>query len=191
MSTPIPLPQFTVQQYMEEAQSPLDSVSGDPVNIAPLNILVTFTPSVHEIEVSGGTPIPFTVYLDPILARVDTDGYLKGINSEPVYYLDPDGHTIHQVPQLSSASLPVHPVYAGADTPAYWADDLGNDVANPPGTAIWGVRLVQNAAMFALSAPLTYRVDYMRGDVMINSFRFAALSTDSAIDLSSVTRLAL
>jgi hypothetical protein len=191
MTTPVALPQFTVQQYMEEAATPLDTTSGDPVNVEPLNILVKFTPSQSEIEVAGGTPLPFTVYLDPIIARVDTDGYLKGINSEPVYYLDPDGVTIHQVPQISSAGLPVHPVYAGTDLPAYWADDDGNDVPNPPGTVVWGVRLVQNAAMFALTNPLTYRVDYSAGDVVIKSFRFAALASDTLLDLSSVTRLDL
>lgn len=186
MTTPVALPQFTVQQYMEEAETPGTDVPGDPVTIAPLTILVSFTPSVHEIEVASNTP-PFTVYLDDIQARVDTDGYLKGINSEPVFY--ESGSTIYQVPQLSSAGLPVHPVYAGADTPAYWIDDDGNEVPNPPGNPVWGVRLVQSAAMFALSSPLTYRVDYARGDVVIDSFRFAAPATDSIVDLSSVTRL--
>jgi hypothetical protein len=51
------------------------------------------------------------------------------------------------------------------------------------------VRLVQNAAMFGLTQPLTYRVDYSAGDVVIQSFRFAAPATDSVVDLSSVTRL--
>lgn len=190
MSTPVALPQFTVQQYMEEARTPDSTASGDPVNVQPLNILVTFTPSVHEVQVSGNTP-PFTLYMDPILARVDTDGYLKGINSEPVYYLDPDGTTIHSVPTVSTAGNPVHPVYAGADTPAYWIDDEGNEVANPPGTPVWGARLVQNAAMFGLSSPLTYKVEYHAGDVVISPFRFAAPATDSVIDLSTVTRLPL
>jgi hypothetical protein len=121
MTTPVALPQFTVQQYMEEAQTPDSTAPGDPVDIQPLNILVTFTPSVHEIEVSSNTP-PFTVYLDPITARVDTDGYLKGINSNPAYYLDPDGHTIHPVPTISSVGLPVSAVFAGSDAPAYWID---------------------------------------------------------------------
>jgi hypothetical protein len=188
MSTPVALPQFTVTQYVEEAQSPGSSASGDPVNIQPLNILLTFTPSVSEIEVGSNTP-PFTAYLDVIQARVDTDGYLKGINSQPVYY--DDSGTIYQDPQLSSAMLPVTPVYAGSDVPAYWIDEDGNEVPNPPGVPVWGVRLVQNAAMFNLSSPLTYRVDYSRGPVVIAPFRFAAPATDSVIDLSSVPRLPL
>jgi hypothetical protein len=188
MSTPVPLPQFTVQQYLEEAQTPDSTASGDPVNVQPLNILVTFTPSVHEIEVPGATP-PFTAYLDSIVARVDTDGYLKGINSEPVYY--DDNGTLYLDPQLSSANLPVHPVYAGSKVPAYWIDEDGNQVPNPPGVPVWGVRLVQNAAMFNLSSPLTYRVDYSRGPVVLQSFRFDAPATDSVVDLSSVTRVAL
>lgn len=191
MTTPVALPQFTVQQYMEEAQTPDSSASGDPVNIEPLNILATFTPSVHEIEVTGATPLPFTVYLDPIVARVDTDGFLKGINSNPAYYLDPDGHTIHPVPSISSVGFPVHAVFAGQRDPAYWIDDSGNQVPNPPGTPVYGVRLVQNAAMFGLSSPLTYKVDYHAGPVVIQSLRFAAPATDSIIDLSSVTRLPL
>lgn len=187
MSYPVALPQFTVKQYIEEAQSPISTEAGDAVNISPLNILVTFTPSQHEIEV--GTTVPFTVYLDPILARVDTDGFLKGINSEPVFYQS--GSTIYPVPQLSSAGLPVHPVYAGLKTPAYWIDDVGNQVPNPPGSPVWGARLVQDAPLFDLAPPLTYRVDYSRGPVVINSFRFAAPATDSVIDLSSVMRLPL
>lgn len=186
MTTPIALPQFTVQQYMEEAQTPDVEASGDPVDIAPLNILVKFTPSQAEIEVGSYTP-PFTAYLDPIQARVDTDGYLKGINSEPVYYQS--GTTIYPCPSVSSASLPVHPVYAGTDLPAYWIDANGNEVANPPGNPVWGVRLVSSSSMLALTNPLTYRVDYTHGDVVINSFRFAAPTTDSVVDLSSVARL--
>jgi hypothetical protein len=187
VSTPIGLPQFTVQQYMEEGQTPGSNVSGDPVTVAPLNILVTFTPSQAEIQVTEATPIPFTVYLDPVVARVDTDGYLKGINSEPVYY--DDAGTIYQVPQLSSAGLPVTPVYAGADTPAYWIDADGNEVPNPPGLAVWGVRLVSNSSLLALANPLMYRVNYSRGDVVIHSFTFAAPSTDVTVDLSTVERL--
>lgn len=188
MSTPVALPQFTVTQYLEEAQTPDSTVSGDPVDVQPLNILVKFTPSVSEIQVAASTP-PFTVYLDPIEGRVDTDGYLKGINSEPVYYLD--GSTINPVPTVSGAGFPVHPVYAGANVPAYWIDDEGNEVANPAGTPVFGVRLVTNAAVFGLSKPLTYRVDYSRGPVVIQPFRFAAPTTDSVIDLTTVTRLPL
>src|SRR5947209_14055198 len=188
MTTPVVLPQFTVRQFIEEAQTPDSSAPGDPVNFQPLNILVTFTPSVAEVQVSTGTP-PFTVYLDPILARVDTDGYLKGINSEPVYYQD--GATINPVPTVSAQGNPVHPVYAGADVPAYWIDDEGNQVANPAGTPVFGARLVQNAAMLNLSSPLTYKVVYHSGPVVIAPFRFAAPSTDSVIDLSTVARLPL
>lgn len=186
MTTPIALPQFTVQQYMEEAQTPDTTMPGDNVNVQPLNILLTFTPSQAEIEVAGNAP-PFTVYLDPILGRIDTDGYLKGINSEPAYYLS--GSTVNPVPTVSSAGLPVHPVYTGTDIPAYWIDASGNTVVNPAGTVVWGVRLVSNSTLLALTTPLTYRVDYSRGDVVINSFRFAAATTDVPVDLSSVARL--
>lgn len=187
MSHPIALPQFTVQQYIEEAQTPDSTAAGDPVNVQPLNILVTFTPSVAEIEV--GTSVPFTVYLDPIVGRVDTDGYLKGINSNPAYYQS--GSTIYPVPQLSSAGLPVYAVFAGTKNPAYWIDASGNQVPNPPGNPVWGVRLVQNAPFFNLPSPLTYRVDYHSGPVVIQPFRFAAPATDSVLDLSTVPRLPL
>jgi hypothetical protein len=190
MPTPVVLPQFTARQFIEEAQTPDSNAPGDPVNFQPLNILVTFTPSVAEIQVSTGTP-PFTVYLDPIVARVDTDGLLKGINSNPAYYLDPDGTTIHPVPTLSAQGNPVHAVFAGSDVPAYWIDDEGNQVANPAGTPEFGARLVQNAAILGLSAPLTYKVTYHAGSVVIQPFRFAAPATDSVIDLSTVSRLPL
>jgi hypothetical protein len=189
MTTPVALPQFTVQQYMEEAETPATTVSGDPVSVVPLNILVKFTPSQAEIEVGSNSP-PFTVYLDPIQARVDTDGYLKGINSEPAYYLN--GTTIEPVPTVNATSgLPVTPVYTGTDIPAYWVDADGNQTANPPGVPQWGVRLVQSNSMLGLQNPLTYRVDYTNGDVVIASFRFAAPTSDSIIDLSSVTRIPL
>lgn len=188
MSTPIALPQFTAQQYMQEAKTPDSSTSGDPVSVVPLNILVTFTPSVTEVQVADNVP-PFTTALDPIKGRVDTDGHLKGINSEPVYYLD--GVTINPCPTVSSADLPVTPVYTGTDLPAYWIDMDGNRVENPAGVAVWGVRLVASSALLALSKPLTYRVDYTKGDVMIRSFRFAAPATDVVVDLSSVDRIPL
>lgn len=188
MTTPVSLPQFTVQQYMEEASTADSSASGDAVNIQPLNILVTFTPSVAEIQVTSGAQ-PFTVYLDPILARVDTDGVLKGINSNPVYY--DDNGTINPVPTVSSAGFPVHAVFAGQDVPAYWIDDEGNQVANPTGTPVFGARLVQNAPEFNLANPLTYKVVYHSGPVVIAPFRFAAPATDSVIDLSTVTRIPL
>lgn len=188
MTVPVVLPQFTVQQYMEEVQTPDVNTTGDPVQINALNILVRFTPSQAEIEVASHTP-PFTVYLDQIQARVDTDGWLKGINSEPAYY--DDNGTINFPPTVSSAGLPVSPVYAGSNVPAYWIDISGNQVPNPAGTPVFGVRLAQNSAMLGLTQPLTYRVDYSRGPVIIQPFRFAALATDSVLDLSSVTRLPL
>lgn len=186
MSTPVVLTQFTASQYMEEAETPQSSTSGDPVNFQPLNILVKFTPSINQIQVAGGTP-PFTVALDPITARVDTDGNLKGINSEPVYYLS--GSTINPCPTVSSASLPVHPVFTDTFAPAYWIDEDGNQVANPAGVPVWGIRLVANSSLLALPNPLTYRVDYTAGDVIITPFRFAAPTTDVPIDLSVVARL--
>jgi hypothetical protein len=185
---PVALPQFTVTQFLQEAQTPDSNAPGDPVNVQPLNILVKFTPSVAEIQVSTATP-PFTVYLDPIRGRVDTDGVLKGINSNPAYYLN--GTTVNPVPTVSTAGFPVHAVWAGGHDPAYWIDDEGNEVANPSGTPVYGVRLVQSAAMFALPDPLTYKVEYSRGPVVIKPFRFAAPTTDSVIDLSTVTRLPL
>jgi hypothetical protein len=188
MSTPVALPQFTAVQIIEEALTPDSSVTGDPVSVQPLNILVAFTPSITEVEVGGNVP-PFTVALDPIKGRVDTDGKLKGINSEPVFYVD--GSTINPVPTVSSADLPVHPVWAGGVDPAYWIDEDGNQVANPAGTPQYGVRLVSNSSLLALANPLTYRVDYSHGDVLIASFRFAAPTTDVITDLSSVARLPL
>lgn len=188
MSTPIALPQFTVQQYIEDAVTPDSSTPGAPVDVEPLNILVKFTPSVREIQVPSGTP-PFTAYLDTIQGRVDTDGVLKGINSNPVYYKS--GSTINPVPTVSGAGFPVHAVWTGGSDPGYWIDDEGNRVDNPAGTPVYGVRLVQSAAMFGLTDPLTYRVDYSRGPVPIKSFRFTAPATDSVIDLSSVTRIEL
>ena len=189
MSTPIALPQFTVQQFMEEAGQPDVNTSGDPVSISALNILVKFTPSATEVEVGGNTP-PFTVALDPIQARVDTDGWLKGINSEPVYYQQ-NPNKINPVPTVSSAGLPVHAVYTGTDIPAYWADEDGNQVANPNGTPVFGVRLVSSSALLNLAQPLTYRVDYSAGDVKISPFRFAAPTSDSVVDLSTVARIPL
>lgn len=184
MTVPIALPQFTVAQLMEEAQTPDASIPGDPVSVSALNILVAFTPSVTEVEVPG-TPA-FTTALDAIQGRVDTDGRLKGINSNPVYYQS--GSTINAVPTASSASLPVHAVFAGGVNPAYWIDEDGNQVANPAGTPVYGVRLV-SGALGGLSDPLTYRVDYSRGDVLIRSFRFTAPLTDTLIDLSTVARI--
>ena len=188
MSTPVALPQFTAVQFAEEAQTPGSSVTGDPVSVVPLPILVTFTPSITEVEVAGNTP-PFVVALDPILGRVDTDGNLKGLNSEPVYYLD--GVTINPCPTVSSADLPVTPVYTGSYAPAYWVDADGNEVANPAGTPVWGVRLVAGSSLLALPNPLTYRVDYSGGDVNLKSFRFAAATTDVPVDLSAVARIPL
>jgi hypothetical protein len=186
MTTPVVLPQFTVQQYMEEATVPLSSTTGAPVAFNPLNILVKFTPSISQLQVAGGTP-PFTVALDPITARVDTDGNLKGINSEPVYYLN--GSAINQCPTVSSADLPVHPVFTDTFAPAYWIDEDGNEVANPAGVPVWGIRLVSNSSLLGLTNPLTYRVDYSAGDVLISPLRFAAPATDVPVDLSVVARL--
>jgi len=184
MTIPIALPQFTVAQLMEEAQTPDASLPGDPVSVSALNILVSFTPSQAEVQVPG-TPA-FTTYLDQIQGRVDTDGRLKGINSNPVYYQQ--GSTINPVPTVSSASLPVHAVWAGGVDPAYWIDEDGNQVANPAGVPVYGVRLV-SGALGGLTAPLTYRVDYSKGDVLIQSFRFTAPMSDTLIDLSTVTRI--
>jgi hypothetical protein len=188
MTVPIVLPEFTVAQIMEEAQTPDASLPGVPVSVSALNILVTLTPSIHEVQslTSGGTA--FTVYLDPMLGRVDTDGKLKGINSNPVYY--DDNGTINPVPQQSSANLPVHAVFAGGYDPAYWVDEQGNQVANPAGDPVYGVRLVSNA-LVGLPDTLTYRVDYSKGDVLIQSFRFIAPEDDTLIDLSTVARIPL
>jgi hypothetical protein len=188
MSTPVALPQFTASQYMEEAGTPQSSTSGAPVAFSPLNILVKFTPSINQLQVPSATP-PITVALDPIQGRVDTDGQLKGINSEPVYYLN--GSTINPCPTVSSADLPVHPVFTDTFAPAYWIDEDGNEVANPAGVPVWGIRLVSNSSLLALTNPLTYRVDYTAGDVVITPFRFAAPATDVPIDLSVVARLPL
>jgi hypothetical protein len=115
MTTPVALPQFTVQQYIEEAKSPDVAVSGDAVNVQPLPIVVTFTPSVSHAEVGSTTP-PFTVYFDPIQGRVDTDGWLKGMNDQPAYYLD--GTTVNPVPANAN------PVYTTSHEPDHWVDAL-------------------------------------------------------------------
>jgi hypothetical protein len=183
MSTPVPLPQFTVQQYIEEAQSPDPTTSGANVNVQPLPIVATFTPSVLEAEVGSNTP-PFTVFFDPVEGRVDTDGKLKGLNSNPVYYQN--GSTINPVPANATA------VFTDSHDPHHWlAADGVTIIANPAGTPVYGVRLVCGATMFNLDHPLTYRVDYSKGRVALDSFRFQALAVDGVVDLSTVTRLPL
>lgn len=183
MSTPVPLPQFTASQYIEEAEAPDVTVSGDAVNVQPLPIVATFTPSTSQAQVSSTTPA-FTVVLDPIQGRVDTDGWLKGFNDEPAFYVD--NGTVHPVPANATA------VFTNSHVPNHWlaADGL-TTIPNPPGVPQWGVRLVCGATMFNFSKPLTYRVDYTQGRVQLSSFRFAAPATDQVVDLSSVARLPL
>jgi hypothetical protein len=183
MSTPVPLPQFTVSQYIEEAQSPDPATSGADINVQPLPIVATFTPDHRHAEVSSGT-IPFTVVFDPVEGRVDTDGWLKGMNSEPVWY--DDGGTINPVPANATA------VWTDSHDPDHWlAADGTTIIANPAGVPVYGVRLVCGATLFNLDKPLTYRVDYSKGRVDLPSFRFTAPATDIPVDLSTVTRIPL
>lgn len=182
MTTPIALPQFTVTQYIEEAESPDVTVSGAAINVQPLPIVLTFTPNENVAQV--GTSIPFTVRLDPVQGRIDTDGWLKGMNDQPVYYLN--GSTVVPVPANAT------PVYTNSKIPDHWlAADGITSIPNPPGVPQWGVRLVCGATEFNFPVPLTYRVDYTQGRVILPSFRFAAPAVDSTLDLSTVARLPL
>lgn len=183
MSTPVPLPQFTVVQFIEEAESPDPATSGADINIQPLPIVAMFSPSVLSAEVGSTTP-PFTVEFDTVEGRVDTDGWLKGLNSNPVYYND--SGTINPVPANATA------VFTDSHDPNHWlAADGVTIIPNPAGVPVYGVRLVCGAAMFNFANPLTYRVDYSKGRVALGSFRFQALAADGTVDLSTVTRLPL
>ena len=138
MSYPLALPQFTVQQFAEAAvtHDTAPTSSGGDVQIQEITGLVTFTPNITEVVVGGSSP--GLVRLDPIIGRLDTDGNLKGINSEPVYYLS--GTTRNPCP----AGL--IPVFGGSYAPLNWVDEEGNVTANPDGTPVWGVRLIANSS---------------------------------------------
>lgn len=187
MTTPVSLPLFTVQEFAEAIVSHDSTMSGDDPTIQPVTALVTFTPSANEVVVPGSSP-PMTVRLRPILGRLDTDGHLKGINGEPLYYQD--SSTRNPVPSGAS------PIPASDGTPAYWITPDGTHIDNPAGTPVYGVRLMQNSTALAIpGGVLDYTVTYSgviydaRDDLGLNSFKFHALTTDDIVDLGSVTRL--
>jgi hypothetical protein len=179
---------FTVQQFAEAVVSHDDTIaSGADPNVEVITAILTFTPSVSEIVLSGATP-PVLIRMQPILGRLDTDGNLKAIDSEPVYYLS--GSTRNPCP----AGLT--PVFGDSHDPLYWVDSEGDHTANPAGTPIYGVRLVADIGL-QLANPLTYKVDYSKtvydaqANLPINSLRFTAPDSDVVIDLSTVTRIAI
>lgn len=188
MTTPVLLPLFTVQELVESFVTHDSLEAGGDPDVQPVTAIVTFTPSVAEVVVTvSGRPL--TVRLRPIRGRLGTDGVLKTINAEPVYYQN--GSTRNPVPAGTS------PIYGSdGETPAYWIQPDGTHVANPSGTPVYGVRLVANSD--TLSVPggvLDYKVTYSgvvydeRDDLSINPFSFHALTTDDVIDLGTVERL--
>lgn len=188
--TPVALPLFTVQEFAEAFVTHDSLVAGGDPTVQPITALVTFTPSVSEVVLTGTSP-PVTVRLRPIVGRLGTDGVLRTINANPLYYQDGDDR--HPVPAGT------HPIYADDGvTPAYWIDDEGTHTENPDGTPVFGVRLVANSATLSGSIPggvLDYQVTYSgvvfdsHDDLGVAPFSFHALTTDTVLDLGTVTRL--
>lgn len=182
--TSVPLTQFTVQQFAEAAVDHDSGVSGADVDVEPIAALLTFTPSQSEFVItSGATPV--VVRLQPIHGRLDTDGILRTINHNPVYYLD--GSTRNACPDNAT------PVFGDQADPMYWVQPDGTHVDNPTGTPIYGVRLVANDASLGITG-LSYKVVYTtavyddRSGMPVNGFTFAAPDSDVPVDLSAVTR---
>lgn len=174
---------FTMTGFDRVLQTDMTDAGGEP-DFGTITALVTFTPSVSVVESTTLTPAQ-TVLLRPIQGRIEEDGKLKTLDSAPLYYMD--GVTRNLCP----AGL--RPVFVDGD-PAYWVDAEGNHTANPAGTPVYGVRLVANSAALGPLTSLTYRVDFSHAvfdgeQRTIPSFTFAAPSTDTTLDLASVTRV--